>query len=334
MTRLLLSTVLIAACADAGSTPAPDGPPPFEPAAPFPLADTDGAPTAIAADVRSVVWISGGDATGTREAVHRIDLSAPHDDQILYEGTGHTAAIAIVDGSVYWADADAGAIERLPRDADAPTAIVTGLSGITEVAVDRQRVYWVAPDGVHAADRLDGSGVVNLHEEALGAAGHLAIDATRVYWVSADGTWEMPKAGGPRGFLAPSSDAFVGVETGSDALDGGGAGAIAISDGTRRTITQIDSSLAPTSSIQTLGVPGPVASDFLFSIFAEEPDPSAGIADSKMWFWSVEGGAPRVIQELPGRISSFALSNGMVFYGAGTTTSGELEATPLFSPTY
>src|SRR5579862_2852589 len=192
--RIAIATLLLAACAAPAPEATPDAPTFFQPDAPYWLVDTDGPVSAIGADAFGAAWIVGGDAPGADLEVHRMQLDTSQTDRLLYHGTGHTAAIAIQSPWIFWADADQGTIERLPYDGGTPTAIASGLAGVTELVADADRVYWVAPDGVHAIDH-DGNGAVVLDAEPLAAPRHPAIGADRVYWVEDDGTWEMPKAG-------------------------------------------------------------------------------------------------------------------------------------------
>ena len=333
MTRWPLAALTLAACGNAAEPSTPDAyEHPFRPTAATPIVSTDGAATAISADADSVVWMTGGDAPGAPLAIHRIDPRTSFLDRALYLGTGHSAAIALSGDSIFWADADAGAIERMPRDGGAPTAIVMGLANVTEVVADFDRVYWVAPDGVHVAGR-DGAGAAVLHPEALGAATHVAIDAQRIFWVAADGTWEAPKAGGPRGSLSPATDGYVGV-----AFAGGypyeAPSTIAITDAANHTVTELGPDLRGIVSVPVAGPPGPIFDPVPERVVGGRARSDRRHPDEHD-LGPERGGrhAPQRVLDAHGRVPAFAVGDGVVWFSSGTIASGTLWASPFDPPT-
>jgi hypothetical protein len=99
------------------------------------------------------------------------------------------SGIAIDATNLYWTDANAGKLMKMPLGGTVATPLATGLYNAGGLAVDATNVYWVGEN--------PGSGVGEVYKIAIGGGNpttlastgqfpqYLAIDAASVYWTDA-----------------------------------------------------------------------------------------------------------------------------------------------------
>jgi hypothetical protein len=107
----------------------------------------------------------------------------------LASGQGGVGRGIAVDGaSVYWTrngvgGAGNGTVMKMPVDGGAPTALASGTSNATAIAVDARSIYWVSFDiggGSLMRMPLDGGTPTTLASRV--SPSDLAVDATNVYF--------------------------------------------------------------------------------------------------------------------------------------------------------
>jgi hypothetical protein len=158
--------------------------------------DSIDSPFSIASDGAHLYWIEGG-AIGGIEGFGSLRTSSLNgaDTLTLVEsaGSGRFAADA---SWIYFANHFT--IKRVSRAGGKPQRLGTGDFGITDVATDGVKVYWLedGPFSVVRAMPVNGGPIATLGT-GPGPAGRMRIDGTYVYWLAhQDEIDRVPKAGG------------------------------------------------------------------------------------------------------------------------------------------
>lgn len=202
-----------------------------------PIATGQQVPDALAVDAEHVAWLStrSGDVVVANRAGGAPRVVAKN--QKLPQRR-HVQGLALAGGYVYWitstlpttpADEEDGALQRIKLSAEPgaePEVLLTGLGGVSAVAVDKDSVYFArslrvsrdedggATGGVWRL-RLDkqgkplASGTGAENPKQLLAAERpcgIAVDDVAVYAVETNKLWRAPKAGGAAKPLVAGQD--------------------------------------------------------------------------------------------------------------------------------
>jgi hypothetical protein len=244
---------------------------------------------------------------------------------------GCGVAIAVDATSVYWTDACAGAVMKVPLAGGAVTTLASS-PGASSLAIDATNVYF--SDGYEGDDAgvrsvpLQGGPVTALSTGIAGVGG-LVVDAARIYWVQGNAVVSMPLGGGGPTTLATGT---FGIGDGTPQALVGGAG---------RLLWDNDGSLMGTSthggatSSRAIDVPpagylGPLASDaqnVYTATVAAYDDGASHIAVVQIPL----GGAAPIVLEFPRVLPcTVAVDATDVYYAGLAPASGTCESGSCF----
>ena len=149
----------------------PKTPPPPGPAA---------LPTEIQADATHVFVLSPAPVS-TVWAVPRDGQAPP---RALATGQTQPRTLTLDDTHVYWVEAGAGAISRVPKAGGVPELLATGQAGAAGLAMDAASVYWTnEPAGtVHSVPKLGGE--MTTVASGLSNPSFVAVDSVAVFYES------------------------------------------------------------------------------------------------------------------------------------------------------
>jgi hypothetical protein len=183
--------------------------------------------TGLAVDSTSVYWTDGGTlkkvpigggqettvaiANAGNIAVDATDVYFSTDTSIAKVPTGGgrvttlatvlaSPALVAVDGaSVYWADAEAGTLGKVPLTGGTAITLAEGQTP-SAIALDSSYLYWTnynndAPGATVTKVPLGGGNITTL-ASGLRTPFGITVDATTVYWTSNSGLMAAPKEGG------------------------------------------------------------------------------------------------------------------------------------------
>lgn len=165
--------------------------------------------------------------------------------------SAHVTALAFSGGFLYWSDA-AGGVQRRGEAGGPIETLASGQSGLFDLAVDDQFVYFTryeelaggSAQSIQRVPLAGGAPVTLVNDDA----GLLAVDATHLYWLGWQGMFRLSKpSGSPEPWVSeqlgpsPAHDLSAGsthvfFATGNDP---GSIGAIAKSDGAVTTFASV-----------------------------------------------------------------------------------------------
>jgi hypothetical protein len=133
--------------------------------------------------------------------------------------------LALDAASVYWVDV--GPDQRLPgppppgqgsvlrvAKSGGPTQVVaSGQTGLSDIAVNGDHIYWAAQDGVWRRSKATGS-IEHVVDTAMppGSRYALTLDERFLYWSDANGVPRLPLEGGPQQTVIAAPARVVGLE--------------------------------------------------------------------------------------------------------------------------
>jgi len=145
-------------------------------------------PYFVALDGSNVYWTNQTDnTTGT---IQSQALAVPGTTSTLVSGQSLSSGIAVVSGTLYWADeggaAAASGSVMTSTTTGASQAVFASGQNAYAIAVDSTNVYWTIPNSpaavVKAPQANSGGGPVTL-ASGLGEPTGIAVDSEYVYWV-------------------------------------------------------------------------------------------------------------------------------------------------------
>jgi hypothetical protein len=147
----------------------------------------------IAADAQNIYWVQGktqGTAILYKHSAPALNVGNAIE---LAKNQAYSDGIAAYDGFVYWtaapsALAGAGSVMRVSTSGGTVTAVATGQTNPSGLAVDASGVYWTNRFTNGSVMRVAHAGgtPVELATGQNGAHG-IALDATTVYWTNTEG---------------------------------------------------------------------------------------------------------------------------------------------------
>lgn len=174
-------------------------------------------PDSLRIDDGFAYWIAYGDQGG----IHRTSLAGGAvADLVTAPVPIPFRGLALDANYVYYTDAPAGAVRRVPKTGGPPMDVATGLSGPSDIVVDGTEVYVIETGEVGAIAKVpaEGGAPVRIAQNQA-APGSLFVTASDVYWIDA-------------GLFDTATQKYVGAGVMKVAKTGGGAPAmIAAADG-------------------------------------------------------------------------------------------------------
>jgi len=253
-------------------------------------------PNGIAVDEEAVYWVDGDEGA---MSIRRHDLATGEDT--LLGTTTFTAQITVSGDHVYWADATANTVHRVPRRGGAPEQLLSDPDSVNDVAIDGTRMYWVDDVAVWSA-RTDGTDRDQIAEVTV-AATDVFVDEEQVVWVSPDGVKAVAKTGGEVIRIADEA---------GNAIRGGGH--VYWTSRTEWHLTEADSAGANPAAIQEGVTPGRVAfadGELYWALLGQEPDAFGG--PGGVWKRGDGGAAVEVVSVSRGAVG-IAVRDDLIFY--------------------
>ncbi len=187
-------------------------------------------PGAMTSDDKNLYFVTGGTIASLNEGtsgVWKMPLAGGPPVQLFKGYQKDEKTLILPDTFVMVTDEkyvyfSAASIYRVPKDGGPAEEITRGMP--TEMAVDKDRIYWhnfvgegMTSTPAYSADKKGGepksmTGTVNISA--------IAIDDAFLYWSQPDGVYKMPKTGGEvaKVYAAPDKQSVSGLAADADDL--------------------------------------------------------------------------------------------------------------------
>lgn len=159
-------------------------------------------PFDVAVDGANAYFTSGGHGAGpsggeTGSAVYAVALAGGAPTKLA--DALYAQGIAVDATHVYYADADAGELRRVPIAGGASELVVAGVGVVEALAVDETHVFFASKSaGIVGSVEKAGAAAFTTLADGQTTPVSLSVDAEHVYWANEDGgeIQQAPKAGG------------------------------------------------------------------------------------------------------------------------------------------